>query len=116
MPQSTPPEAGETGLETDGNVLRHLLDLETKAAALVDDAQAEADRRVAEGEKLSRARYDEVYSAEVAALEAAYTAEIAAVKADYQQQLDAYREGLKAMPSDQAAFSALAEQFLIREK
>jgi hypothetical protein len=108
-----PPESGSPA---DRNLLRHLLDLETEAAALVDDAQAEADRRVAEGEERGRSRYDEAYSAEVAALEAAYTAEIAAVKADYKQQLDVYREGLKAAPVDQAAFSALAERFLIREK
>jgi hypothetical protein len=113
MPQPAPPE---TGSPADRNVLRHLLELETKAAALVDDAQAEADRRVAEGEKRSRARYDEAYAAEVAALEAAYTAEIAAVKADYKRQLDTYREGLKAMPVNRGAFSALAERFLIREK
>jgi hypothetical protein len=113
MSQPVPPE---TGSPADQNVLRHLLELETKAAALVDDAQAEADRRVAEGEKRSRAGYDEAYAAEVAALEAAYTAETAAVKADYKHQLDTYREGLKAMPVNREAFSALAERFLIREK
>jgi hypothetical protein len=111
---SMPPEAGEAGLQADGYVLRHLLDLEAQAAALVDDAQAEADRRVAEGEKAGRARYDEAYAAEVAALEAAYTGEIAAIKADYKSRLDTYREGLKAMPVNHEAFSALAERFLIR--
>jgi hypothetical protein len=111
-----PPEAGETGPGADGYVLRHLLDLEVQAAALVDDAQAEADRRAAEGEKLSRARYDEAYAAEVAALEAAYAEETAAIKADYKSQLDAYREGLRAMPVNRGAFSALAERFLIRGK
>jgi hypothetical protein len=110
------PEAGETSLRTDGYVLRHLLDLETRAALLVGDAQAEADRRVAEGEKSSRARYDEVYAAEVAALETAYAEETAAIKADYKRQLDAYREGIRAMPLNHGAFSALAERFLIGEK
>ena len=114
-PRSMPSEAGETGAPGNRNVLRHLLELEAEAAALVDGAQAEADRRIAEGEKLSRARYDEAYAAEAAALEAAYAAEIAAVKADYQQQLDVYREGIKAMPVNYPAFSALAERFLIRE-
>jgi hypothetical protein len=115
-PQSMPPGAGDIDSRADGHVLRHLLDLEAQAAALVDDAQAEADRRVAEGEKLSRARYDEAYAAEAAVLEAAYAAEAAAVKRDYTQQLDAYREGLKAMPVNFEAFSVLAERFLIGEK
>jgi hypothetical protein len=109
-------EAGEAGSPADRTLLRHLLDLETQAAVLVDDAQAEADRRVAEGEKRSRAGYDEAYAAEVAALEAAYTAETAAIKADYKGQLDAYREGLMAMPVNRGAFSVLAERFFIREK
>jgi hypothetical protein len=109
-------EAGETGSPADRNLLRHLLDLETQAAALVDDAQAEADRRIAEGEKLCRSRYDEAYAAEVAALEAVYITETAAIKADYKRQLDTYREGLMTVPADRGAFSVLAEQFLIRKK
>jgi hypothetical protein len=108
--------AGETGSPADRNLLRHLLDLETQAAVLVDDAQAEADRRVAEGEKRSRARYDEAYAAEVAALEAVYTTETGAIRADYKQQLDAYREGLMAMPVDREAFSVLVGRFFIGEK
>ena len=116
VPRPMPPEAGDTGLQVDEYVLRHLLDLEAKAAALVDDAQAEADRRTAEGEKLSRARYDEAYAAEVAALEAAYAEETAAIKADYKRQLDTYREELGAMPVNREAFFALAKRFLIREK
>jgi hypothetical protein len=110
------PETEEAGSPADRNLLRHLLDLETQAAALVDDAQAEADRRIAEGEKQSRSRYDEAYAAEVAALEAAYTGEIAAVKGEYARQLDTYREGLRAMPANRGAFSVLAERFFLGEK
>jgi hypothetical protein len=118
MSPSMPPEAGEAGFKADGYVLRHLLDLEARAAALVEDAQAEADRRLAEGEKLSRARYDETYAGEVAVLEAAYAKDIAAVKEDYKKQLDTYRGSLKAMPVDRGAFFALTEHllFLTKEK
>ena len=44
----------------DQELLQHLLDLDNKAAALVSDAQTEADRRITEGEKQNHARYDEV--------------------------------------------------------
>jgi hypothetical protein len=119
--QSMPSDAGlgEAGPPSDKEVLRHLLNLEAEAAALVDDAQAEADRRVGEGEKQSRSCYDETYAAEVAALEASYTGEIAAVKADYKKQLDTYRDSLKTIPVNRGAFSALAERqlfVLIEEK
>jgi len=95
-------------------VLQHLLDLENRAAVLVNDAQAEADRRLSEGEKQNRAHYDEVYSAEVAELEASYTQNIAAVKQDYSAQLEAYQESLSSISLDNAAFCSLAEKFLFR--
>ena len=101
----------------DHDVLQHLLNLDAKAAALVNDAQAEADRRIAEGEKQNRVRYDEIYTREAEALEASFTRNIAEVKEDYRKQLDLYREHLVTMPQNISAFSSLAEKLmLIREK
>jgi F0F1-type ATP synthase membrane subunit b/b' len=93
--------------ETD--VLRHLLDVEAQASSLVDEAQAEADRRVSESEKENRAGYDERYGLLAAKLNGEYEAAVLAVKEDYARQLDAYSSSLAAMPVDGAAFSALAE-------
>jgi hypothetical protein len=96
-------------------VLRHLLDLETGAAALVDDAQAEADRRTAEGEKAARALHDEEYAKETAVLEGRYTGELKALREEYQKQLDSYRESLKLLVLNMKNFSVLAEKLLIKE-
>jgi vacuolar-type H+-ATPase subunit H len=96
----------------DKAVLQHLLDLENKAEALVNDAQAEADRRIAEGEKQNRARYDEAYARETETLEASSVQKISAVKEEYRKQLEAYRETLKTQMQDIKAFSSLAEEFL----
>ena len=95
-------------------VLQHLLDLENRAAGLVNDAQAEADRRISEGEKQNRAHYDEIYSAEVAELEASYIQNIARVREDYSDQLEAYLEELKTISLDVTAFSSLAEKLLFK--
>ena len=95
-------------------VLQHLLDLENRAAVLVNDAQAEADRRLSEGEKQNRARYDEVYSAEVAELEASYAQNLAAVKQDYSSQLEAYQKSLISISLDKVAFCSLAEKLLFK--
>jgi F0F1-type ATP synthase membrane subunit b/b' len=92
------------------DVLRHLLDVEAQAASLVDEAQAEADRRVSESEKGNRARYDERYGLLAAKLNGEYEAAVLAVKADYARQLDAYSSSLAAMPVQRAAFSTLAER------
>jgi F0F1-type ATP synthase membrane subunit b/b' len=97
----------------DHEILRHLLDLEREASGMVDDAQAEADRKLSAGEKQNRARHDEIYAREVQALEAALSKNLDIVKEDYRKQLDAYRESLKTMHIDTKAFSSLAEKLLI---
>jgi hypothetical protein len=94
----------------ESDVLRRLLKVESDAAVLVDDAQAEADRRIAEGEKASRARYDERYGREAALLDGEYAGTVQAIKEDYQKRLDAYRESLNGMPVRRDAFFALAER------
>ena len=96
----------------DHEVLQHLLNLEAEAAALVNDAQAEADRRISEGEKLNRSRYDGIYAKEAAALEARFALDLAVFKENYEKQLEEYRESLITQPRDAAAFSSLAEKFL----
>lgn len=99
----------------DHEVLRHLLDLEKEAAALVNDAQTEADRRVSEGEKQNRARFDEIYAREVELLEVSLAESLATAREDYRKQLEEYRESLKAVSLDRTAFFSLAEKFLLRD-
>ncbi|MDR2178432.1 MAG: hypothetical protein LBP20_10400 [Treponema sp.] len=111
----TPAGTGAGENEAEGNILGHLLRIEADAASLVDDAQAEADRRVAESEKQNRSRYDEVYAREAAELDRAFEEEITRIRADYQNQLEAYRKSLDAIPVDQRCFSALMDELLTRD-
>jgi len=94
-------------------ILQHLLEIESKAATLVDDAQAEADRRVAEAEKQNRARYDEQYAKEVETLEETFSRDVALAKENYRKQLEDYHDSLKAQPPDTKAFFLLAEKLLV---
>jgi regulator of protease activity HflC (stomatin/prohibitin superfamily) len=105
----TDSSAGDVG---ERGILRHLLGVESEAAVLVDDAQAEADRRVAEGEAESRSRYDERHSREAERLDGDYAAAVLAIKEDYRRQLEAYREGLEGIPVRKDAFSSLIERLL----
>ena len=101
----------------DHEILQHLLSVEAEAAALVDDAQAEADRRISGGEKNNRIRYDEVYTGEARTLESNLVKSIADKKENYRNQLKLYREELKAQAVDMRAFSALAGKILgIKDK
>jgi len=97
------------------DVLQHLLNLEAQAADLVNDAQAESERRISEGEHHNSARYEEVYAREVQTLEESYAKNLIAVKEGYREQLELYRESLSVMPIDMGAFSSLAEEYLFAD-
>jgi hypothetical protein len=99
----------------DQDLLHHLLEVEARAAAMVEDAQAEADRRAAESEVRSRARYDEAYAREAADLEVRYQQEYKAVKTEYQRLLGEYRESLETMPVHRDSFLKLVSSLLFGE-
>jgi F0F1-type ATP synthase membrane subunit b/b' len=107
-------ETAPAPTETRENILGHLLKIEADASALVDDARAEADRRIAESEKQSRSRYEEAYASKAGALDRAFEEEMARIRADYQEQLAAYRRDLEALPVDQGRFSALMDELLAK--
>ena len=94
------------------DIFQRLLDLENRAAALVNDARTEADRRISEGEKQNELRYDAGYAREVEALEDSYAKNLAVVKENYRKQIEAYQKSLKTQSVDTGAFSTLAERFL----
>ena len=96
----------------DEDALGRLLKIEAEAAALVNDAQAEADRRAAEGERQSRDASEERYRAEAEALEREYQNEKEHVKNQYQNELAAYREKLSAIRGDMDRFSALLDRLI----
>jgi vacuolar-type H+-ATPase subunit H len=99
----------------DHEILQHLLGLEAEAAALVNDAQIEADRRISEAEKQNNLLFDEAYAKEVEAEEANLVQSIKAAKENYRNQLEAYRKTLLAVTPDMDALSALARRFLFAE-
>jgi len=100
----------------DKDILQHLLEIEGSAAALVDDAQAEADRRIKEAEEQNRLAYDGEYQKLIAELETEYKKELDAARAEYDKSLDEYRQSLDTMPRDNNAFSALAYSLLLGEE
>jgi vacuolar-type H+-ATPase subunit H len=97
------------------DVLRHLLEVEAAASALVNDAQAEADQRITEGEKRNRRVYDEQYSQETARLETRYGEKVTRAKEEYKKQLDVYRAGLATLPVNTEAFKRVVEGFLEKD-
>jgi F0F1-type ATP synthase membrane subunit b/b' len=96
-------------------VLGHLLEIEAEASALVDDAQAEADKRVLEAEKQNQAALEKRYCDESERLENEYLALKQKIRQEYQVELDAYREKLDSARPDANRFSALLDKFIAEE-
>ncbi len=100
----------------DQDVLQHLLAVESAAAALVDDAQQEADRRIAESEKKVRQTHDEQYGSRLAALEAEYLRHEADTGAEYRRTLDQYRRAQEDLAVDERRFAELLGRFLLGDR
>ena len=96
-------------------VLGHLLKIESEAAALVNDAQTEADRRIAEAEKQNRASFEEHYQEELKRLESEFQIFREQVRRQYQEEINTYREKVSSVDVDANAFSALLNR-LVREE
>jgi len=94
------------------NTLEHLLKIEAEAAALVNDAQAEADRRIHENEEINRKNYEERFKVEAQMREAALRKEKDKIKEQYRQMLEDYRNGISTAKTDVEKFSALFNRYV----
>ena len=100
----------------DSDILKHLLEIEGQAATLVDDAQAEADRRIKEAEEKNRLAFDEAYQKIMTELETEYQESQETVKIEYNKYLDEYRVSLDCMPKNNDGFNALVYSLLVDKK
>jgi len=94
------------------NTLDNLLNIEAKAAALVNDAQSEADRRIHDSEEKNQRAYEERYKVEVQKQEAALQKVKEKTKIQYQKELEEYREELSKVKVNTDRFSALLNEYL----
>jgi vacuolar-type H+-ATPase subunit H len=93
-------------------VLGHLLKIESEAALLVDEAQAEADKRIAEAERQNRAAYDERYRMEFERLENELLKSKELARQHYREELDAYIEKISSVNADTGRFSILLDKYI----
>lgn len=97
------------------DIIHHLLAVESQAASLAADAQAEADRRIAERDRTARSEYDSRFAVRAAQLEEDFNREVEAVTQEYRQDLNAYRIALEKKKADTEKFSKLMESLLFGE-
>jgi vacuolar-type H+-ATPase subunit H len=96
-------------------VLDHLLKIESEAAALVNEAQAEADRRVVEAEKQTRVVYDQHFHEESEKLEQEFLKSKEKSRQQYSEELEAYKNTLSSVTVNNELFFSLLDKFLAEE-
>ena len=92
--------------------LEHLLKIETEAAALVNDAQEEADKRLRENDERNRIQYETQYKTHIQLLKTCFDNERDVVKKQYQKELDNYRTEISNINTDNHKFSILMEKYI----
>ena len=96
-------------------VIDHLLKIESEAAALVNDAQAEADNRIMEAEKLSRAAYEKRFHEETERLEKEFLQSKELAQQQYRKELETYKEKISSVHVNNDRFSALLDSLVLGE-
>jgi len=96
-------------------VIDHLLKIESEAAALVNDAQAEADNRIMEAEKKNRAAFDKRFREESERLETGFLQSKEQVRQEYRKELETYKEKISSIHVNNDRFSALLDGLVLGE-
>ena len=97
------------------STLDYLLEIETKAASMVNDAQAEADRRIHESEVKSHTAYEDRFKAEVQRLDALFRESKENAKKQYLEALEEYRREISSINVNVERFCALLNEYLDAE-
>jgi len=96
-------------------VIDHLLKIESDAAALVNDAQAEADKRITEAEKQNRAAYDKRFREESERLEKSFLESKELARQDFNKELETYKDRISSVHVNNDRFSALLDSLVLGE-
>jgi len=97
------------------STLDYLLEIETKAAAMVNDAQAEADRRTHENEVKNHTAHEERLKVEVQKLDALLQESKENTKKQYLEALEEYRREISSVNVNVERFCALLNEYLDAE-
>jgi vacuolar-type H+-ATPase subunit H len=96
-------------------IIGHLLKIESEASTMVDEAQAEADKRLLEADRQYHVTFEERYSQERKRLENEFQATKEKVQQQYQAELETCRKNVAGINSDTNRFSTLLNKLVAGE-
>jgi len=98
------------------STLGHLLEIEAEAAALVNEAQEEADRRIHENEEKNRADFDRQLKEKIKLRELSLEEEKEKINIQYQKELDDFRREMSGVNADETRFFSLLNEYLTQAR
>lgn len=98
--------------EQEVGVINHLLEVEQNAAALIQDAQIEADKRINAAKIQAESMYKERYDKLVAEQEDLFAKKSSEIAAKYEQAVSEYKQRIVVSEKHLPAFSELLDNIL----
>ena len=92
--------------------LENLLKIEAQAADFVNDAQAEADRRIQENENKNRSEFEKTLAAETEVKENIYKTEKEKIENQYQSILEEYCREISGLHINTEKFCTLLNKYI----
>jgi len=95
------------------DAIKHLLEVEKNASALINDAKTEADKRLSEAHLKYNSIYKEKYDQLVAHLDDDFKKSHEQIEAKYNKELDDYKASIEAKSQDKKSFESLLDKLLM---
>lgn len=94
------------------NTIAHLLEVEKKAAELTEQAQIEADKKIASAKAQADSEFTMQYTKLAAEFEKSYNDSCAELETKKQEQISSYKEKILASSKDSKSFESYLDSVL----
>lgn len=100
--------------ENEVNVISHLLEVESQASALIEDAQIESNKRIMQAKTKADEIYYSKYRDSIQTLESEYNQKIKSYEAEHNAEIESYKNKILNSVKDVDAFNALLNKTLLK--
>ncbi len=92
--------------------ISHLLEVEQKASELIAQAQADADKKIADAKSKADAMFQEQYTKIVSDCENSYSAKTSALSQENTRKIEDYKKTISASGQDRKTFNSYLDSIL----
>lgn len=96
------------------DVIQHLLDVEREADLVIQDAQKEADSRIAQARAKADTQFKTQYTQMYAQLEQEAQEQMKRSGVHHDTEVASFKDSLQSTPKNNAAFNSLMDSILFR--